>query len=241
MTKKYVTKALFHSFLFLSIPLFTYASYEYTPLQNVIIPGNKNLYNKDILVYLANLYTFAIAIAGGLAVVRIVYAGIKYMTSDAFGLKSEAKNQIQAALIGLLMALCSYVFLYTINPKLVKLTLKIAATDSIVGNGRDLFTTGTVSGGRPPTPGVNNPPNRQGAEIVPALPERGDSDNPNDDTGSVLPPKPTGEATSEEDTQRYYELGDGIIIESTQYDSTDSLPISDTPQTPFTVDQIPKL
>ena len=125
-----------------SLPVFVFAgkALDYTPLQTVTMPNStKPLFDNDLLKYLANIYTLIIALAGALAVVKIVYAGIKYMTSEAFGLKAEAKKEIQAALIGLLMILGSYVFLYTLNPKLTIFNLKIVSTKAIVGDGKDLY------------------------------------------------------------------------------------------------------
>ena len=126
--------------IFSSLPFICQAEVSYTPLQPIITQSGKSLYNNNLLQYLANLYSFAIAIAGGLAVLRIVFAGIKYMTSDAFSLKTEAKKQINASIIGLLMALGSYAFLYTLNPKLVELNLNIAGTKQMVGDGKGFIS-----------------------------------------------------------------------------------------------------
>ena len=139
---KFSWYSLIFAILF-SLPTFAISaspdSLNYTPLQALNMPNGKPLYSSDILVYLANIYTFAIAMAGVLAVIKIVYAGIKYMTSEAFGLKTEAKKEMKAAVYGLLMALGSYVFLYTLNPNLVKFKLNIGSTNAIVGDGTELF------------------------------------------------------------------------------------------------------
>ena len=148
---KFSWYSLIFAILF-SLPTFAISaspdSLNYTPLQALNMPNGKPLYSSDILVYLANIYTFAIAMAGVLAVIKIVYAGIKYMTSEAFGLKTEAKKEMKAAVYGLLMALGSYVFLYTLNPNLVKFKLNIGSTNAIVGDGRELFVdvSGNVVG-----------------------------------------------------------------------------------------------
>ena len=184
----------FYIFAIFLFPFFVFASYDYTPLQDITMPNeSKTLFNNNMLEYLANIYTLVIAIAGALAVVKIVYAGIKYMTSEAFGLKTEAKKEIQAALIGLLMILGSYVFLYTLNPKLTVFNLKIVSTKAIVGDGKDSYgwASSTVSKGKSPTPGVNTPPastKGTGPEIIPPLPT---SAGEGKDTASdaLLPPK----------------------------------------------------
>ncbi len=128
---------IFSTILF---PLFVFArALEYTPLQSVKMPNGGDFYNANILEYLANIYILAIALAGGLAVVRIVYAGIKYMTSDIYGLKTQAKKDINAAVVGLLMILGIYIFLYTLNPNLVKMHLQIQPTKMIQGSGVEIY------------------------------------------------------------------------------------------------------
>jgi hypothetical protein len=131
----------------LSFPFLAFAAFNYTPLQPVTIPGGGSLYGKDILASLANIYTFAIAIAGGLAVIKIVWAGAKYMLSDVVTNKSDSIKEIQAAVYGLLMALGAFVFLYTLNPNLVKFNLNIKATDVIRGNAEGLYNIIQSSGG----------------------------------------------------------------------------------------------
>lgn len=75
--------------------------------------------------YIKGIFTLIIAIAGGLAVVRIIFGGILYMSTDAFEGKSDAKNTIQNALWGLLLAISAWLILYTINPDLIEFNLTI--------------------------------------------------------------------------------------------------------------------
>ena len=131
-------KSLLVAFI-VSFPVFVFAKTEYTALQPIMMPNNKPLVNSDILTYLSNIYTFAIAIAGGLAVIRIVYSGIKYMLTDIVTSKGEARKEIEATIYGLLMILGSYVFLYTLNPNLVKFNLNIKQTNEITGSGAGLI------------------------------------------------------------------------------------------------------
>src|SRR3989344_4908280 len=51
--------------------------------------------------YIKGIFTLTIAIAGGLAVIMIVFGGIKYISTDAFTGKSEAKSIIENAIWGL--------------------------------------------------------------------------------------------------------------------------------------------
>ncbi len=73
----------------------------------------------NINTYIPAMFKLAIGLAGGLAVLRIITGGIKYMTTDAFGEKGDAKQTIQDAVIGLLLAISAYTILATVNPKLV--------------------------------------------------------------------------------------------------------------------------
>ncbi|PIQ66529.1 MAG: hypothetical protein COV96_01015 [Candidatus Zambryskibacteria bacterium CG11_big_fil_rev_8_21_14_0_20_42_18] len=75
--------------------------------------------------YLASIFKLAIAVAGGLAVIMIIWGGIQYMSTDAISGKSEAKNTIQNAIWGLLLAISAWLILNTINPDLVKFNLNI--------------------------------------------------------------------------------------------------------------------
>ena len=75
--------------------------------------------------YLPGLVKLVIAIAGALAVVRIIFGGIKYMSTDAFTGKEEAKGTISNALWGLGLVMSAWLILYTINPKLVEINLTI--------------------------------------------------------------------------------------------------------------------
>lgn len=75
--------------------------------------------------YISGIFTLIIAVAGGLAVIMIVFGGIQYMSTDAFQGKSEAKNTISNAIWGLLLALSAWLILHTINPDLIKFDLRI--------------------------------------------------------------------------------------------------------------------
>lgn len=77
----------------------------------------------NVNTYLQYVFRFAIALAVFLSVVVIIFAGFRYMMSEAFTDKGAAKNQIKSAVIGLLGALCSYLILYTIDPRLVRIDL----------------------------------------------------------------------------------------------------------------------
>lgn len=75
--------------------------------------------------YIDLLYATAISLAALLAVMKIVIAGAKYMFSDVITNKAEAKNDIQGALLGLLLILGAVILLNLINPQLTNTTINI--------------------------------------------------------------------------------------------------------------------
>jgi len=110
-TSIYVT-----GFLFLT-PTMALAVYE--PLVN--IPGVSN--PQDTNAYINALYALSISLAALLAVIKIIIAGAKYMLSDVVTDKSEAKEDIKGALLGLLLIVSAVLILTTINPNLTNLTI----------------------------------------------------------------------------------------------------------------------
>ncbi|MCA9358598.1 hypothetical protein KC926_00125 [Candidatus Kaiserbacteria bacterium] len=112
------------SFLALVIiltPTFVFA--EYKPL--VGIPGVTNV-NTDFNSYINALYALSISIAALLAVIKIVIAGVKWMTTDIITTKGEAKKDIQGALLGLLVVLAAVLIITVINPDILKGGLNIS-------------------------------------------------------------------------------------------------------------------
>lgn len=83
--------------------------------------GNFNLVTGGIGQYLSTIYNFGVSIAGILAVVMIMYGGFRWLTAmGSSGTITKAKETIVAAIVGLVLLLCSYLLLYTINPNFVK-------------------------------------------------------------------------------------------------------------------------
>lgn len=69
---------------------------------------------------LRNLYYYAFALVGAAALLMIVIGAIKYMIAgDNMEKVKDAKDTIFSAIAGLLLALCSYIILNTINPELL--------------------------------------------------------------------------------------------------------------------------
>jgi hypothetical protein len=74
--------------------------------------------------FVANFYQFALMIGGILAFGVIVYGGVRYMASagNPSG-QSDAKEWIEAALLGLLLLVGVYFVLSVVNPQLLNLNL----------------------------------------------------------------------------------------------------------------------
>jgi len=94
--------------------------YIYTLLQSLPKEGPDLSENVTIEEYLTWAFRFVLALAGFLAVMMIVIGGVEYIISGASeAMRGEAKKRIENAIWGLVMALVSYLVLYTINPSLV--------------------------------------------------------------------------------------------------------------------------
>lgn len=84
--------------------------------------GSSQIKQIGIQDYLLYVFRLAIALTVFLAVVMTIWGGFKYMTTEAVLGKGEARKTIENAVLGLLLALASYLILYTINPNLVNLS-----------------------------------------------------------------------------------------------------------------------
>ena len=76
------------------------------------------------MTYLNGAYKTAIGVAGMLAVVMIIWWGFQYVITASEGGKTDSREGITNAIVGLLLTLGSWLIVYTINPKLVQLDFK---------------------------------------------------------------------------------------------------------------------
>ena len=94
--------------------------FTYTLLQPLPQEGPDLKENVTLEEYLTWAFRFTLALAGFLAVMMIVIGGVEYIISGASeASRSDAKKRINNAISGLVLALVSYLVLYTINPSLV--------------------------------------------------------------------------------------------------------------------------
>ncbi len=90
---------------------------KYTPMEE--IPGFGKL--EDFPAYLMAIYKFGLWAIGTSAMFMIMIGGYMYLTSAGNNSQTgKAKGIITDAIAGLILALVSYVLLYTINPELVQ-------------------------------------------------------------------------------------------------------------------------
>lgn len=81
--------------------------------------GNKKYCIPWIGQYIAGVYQYAIGIVGILSAVVLMFGGIIWLTAGGNATQiSNAKSWIGASLSGLVIALCSYMILYLVNPDL---------------------------------------------------------------------------------------------------------------------------
>ncbi len=85
-------------------------------------------------IYVNAVYRLLIGAAALLAVIKLMMAGFKYMLTDVVTSKADAKKDIKASLIGLLIILSATTLLGTINPEITKLDILRNASKVTVQN-----------------------------------------------------------------------------------------------------------
>ena len=90
------------------------------------------------------MYQLGVGIATALAVLMVIWGGVEYITTDAIGGKEEGKEKVQNAILGLLLALGSYLILQTINPAFLNTNLGITP---ITTTGAKAPTVSSATGG----------------------------------------------------------------------------------------------
>ncbi|MBI4407394.1 MAG: hypothetical protein HY565_02735 [Candidatus Kerfeldbacteria bacterium] len=89
--------------------------------------------------YINAVYRFALGIVGIIAVVLIMFGGLRWMSAAGNeSIVTEAKEIVTSAVIGLVIALLSYVILAFINPKILNFGFSPAKID-INDNGTDFW------------------------------------------------------------------------------------------------------
>ncbi|MEY2664401.1 MAG: hypothetical protein RIT04_209 [Candidatus Parcubacteria bacterium] len=81
----------------------------------------------EISQYINYMFRLMIALAIFLAIFMFTYGAFEYMTSEAVGSKSDAKQRMWNSVLGVVAALASYLILYTIDPRLVQINAAVPA------------------------------------------------------------------------------------------------------------------
>ena len=96
------------------------------PIPEFCAPGVKCVYTPgNFNSYVNTFIRLTIILAAILSVVMIVFGGFQYMTSESLGLKSEGKERMLNAIIGLVLLSASFLILNTINPNILSFKLDI--------------------------------------------------------------------------------------------------------------------
>lgn len=95
--------------------------------------------------YLPGVFNLLIGLAAASAVLRIVWGGFLYMSTDALQGKEDGKAQIWNSVKGLVLVIGAWLILNTINPSLLTLRLQVDPVNIPVPAGGRL-STGSGSG-----------------------------------------------------------------------------------------------
>jgi hypothetical protein len=135
------------------------------------VPGtNANSSSTSPGAFIANFYQFALMIGGALAFAVIIYGGVKYMTSSGNPSgQSDAKEWIEAALLGILLLVGAYFILSVINPQLLNLGLPFIPSFNGGGTGSGPGNcSATICTGNTTSPGVPDGTEPQGSGGCPS-------------------------------------------------------------------------
>ena len=121
-TETYTRDAATGQLKLVSSNLTTTETANYEPLAPIKGPDGAVLNGAtDFPGYLQAIYRIGIGLCFVLGVIMFTWAGIEYIVSESMNTKGDARSRMTNALIGLAIALVSYILLNTINPDLLKL------------------------------------------------------------------------------------------------------------------------
>jgi hypothetical protein len=106
----------------------------YVPLAK--IPGLTDIQptKGGLASFFNNLYKYAIGLAAVLAVIMIIWGGLEYSTQDSISKKSDGKERIQEAILGLILVLSPALVFSIINPGILNLSINLQELDTRSGN-----------------------------------------------------------------------------------------------------------
>ena len=135
-------------------PLFVFAlsnNYDMlAPLPCIQSPGstcdNSTSGTTPIGGYIQNMYNLLVALAAVAAVFMIVWGGFEYMSTDSYTKKEAGIERVKHAIFGLLLVLCSYLILQTIDPRLVQVSSNLVPPLTQNGSGASNAVSGGTTG-----------------------------------------------------------------------------------------------
>lgn len=115
---------------------------EYTLLEPLpsLDGGGQLIATTTTQKYLGYMFNLFIAVCAVAAVFMIVLGGFEYMTSDAVNKKEDGLKKIKGAIYGLLLALCSFLIVKTIDPRFVDIPYTLVPPIGISAQ-NDYFST----------------------------------------------------------------------------------------------------
>ncbi len=146
-------------------PALVLAAFSYTPME--AIPG----FGKpaDFPTYIMAVYKFGLWTIGISAMLMIVLGGYMYLVSAGNASQTgKAKGVIADAIVGLILALVSWLLLYTINPDLVQFNIG-QTTSTPAPNPTPPNPNPTPPNPTPPNPKPNPNPLANCSNLNPAL------------------------------------------------------------------------
>lgn len=123
LNKKISTLLISWLFLLLIIIPISSCALEYEPLEPDAFGSLSVSKNIGLGNFLSMVFNYGIGIAGALAVVMIVWGGVEIMLSESVFSKDAGKKKVKDAIMGLLLALFSWLILNIINPEILKFKL----------------------------------------------------------------------------------------------------------------------
>lgn len=103
----------------LPIKFITAEALNYVPLEGEAFKDFGQTSTSNLTEFLSAAFGFGLAVAAALAVVMIVWGGVEIMLSESLFKKEDGKKKVWDAIWGLLLALVSWLILYTINPQIL--------------------------------------------------------------------------------------------------------------------------
>jgi hypothetical protein len=96
-----------------------YTKLEGSAFQNFPVTGNGG----ELGNFLTQAFSFGLALAAALTVIMIVWGGLEIMLSESVFKKEDGRKKIKEAILGLGLALVSWLILYIINPDILNFRL----------------------------------------------------------------------------------------------------------------------